>query len=173
MIALGIDPGTSGAIALVCARRGLLEVANLPTRSNGASEQARVRKQVDPFALRNLLSHWWDKHSLSREYSVGAVERMQPFRASMVTLLSMGHSAGICEASLAARCDSVVKPLPQQWKKAFGLGSDKNDSREVAQRFWSDSRIRRHDLAEAALIAQWALGEMNGADEAKADPLAA
>ncbi len=163
MIALGIDPGINGAIAAVCSRRGLLEVANLPTCSNGAGPDARVKRKVDGRALATLLAGWSTRHGFAGEHIVGAVERMQAFEASPVTLLSMGHSAGLCEALLLRHCETFVQPLPQQWKRRYGLGKDKAQSVEVARRTFGVVPARfRHDLAEAALIAHWALGSVNG-----------
>lgn len=163
MIAIGIDPGTSGAIAAVCSRRGLLAAVPLPTCSNGSSEHARVRRKVDARALRELLRDWSSLLGFAGEHVIGAVERMQPFKASLVTLLSMGHSAGVCEGVLEAYCHGVLQPMPQQWKRGYGLGSDKAASVEVARRVFVQTPTRfRHDLAEAALIAHWALGSVNG-----------
>ena len=170
MIAVGVDPGLSGAIAAVCSRRGLLDVRSLPTCSNGAGPDARVKRKVDARALAELLRGWSTRHEFHVEHVLGAVERMQPFEASAVTLLSMGHSAGICEAVLHACCRGVLQPLPQQWKRAYGLGKDKAAAVEVARRvFVQTPRQFRHDLAEAALIAHWALASINGPTLAPAD----
>lgn len=171
MIAVGVDPGLSGAIAAVCSRRGLLEARSLPTCSNGSD--GLIERKVDARALHELLRGWSTRHGFAGEHLLGAVERMQPFTgggsaghrgaATPTTLLSMGHSAGICEAVLHAFCHGVLQPLPRQWKAGYGLGKDKAAAVDVARRvFVQTPRQFRHDLAEASLIAHWALGSING-----------
>jgi hypothetical protein len=59
----------------------------------------------------------------------------------------------------------VVFVPPQKWKKAMGLGSNKDESRILASRQWPDSahmfnRKKDADRAEAALIAYY--GHVNG-----------
>jgi len=177
MIAVGVDPGLSGAIAAVCSRRGLLEARSLPTCSNGS--EGLIKRKVDARALHELLRGWSVRHGFASEHLLGAVERMQPFAggpaghrgaATPTTLLSMGHSAGICEAVLLVFCHGCLQPLPQQWKRTYGLGKDKAAAVDVARRvFVPTPRQFRHDLAEAALIAHWALGSINGPTVAPAN----
>lgn len=176
MIALGVDPGLTGAVAAACSRRGLLDVASLPTMPNGAGPDATVRKKVDARALSALLTAWSTRHAFHGEHVIGAVERMLALppnpaggrrQANPTALLSMGHSAGACEAVLVHFCHGVLTPTPQQWKRTYGLAGVKDgakaDAVEVARRLFVSTPSRfRHDLAEAALIAHWALGSVNG-----------
>lgn len=158
MIVIAADPGTSGAIAAVCSRRGLLEVADLPTCSNGSGDAARVRQQIDPEALRALLRDWSNRHAFALEAVAGVIERLQPFgKASPVTLMSMGYSAGIIEGVMTPFVGALVKPLPREWKKVFGLDATKADSVECARRLYGDALPKRlrHDKAEAVLLARY------------------
>lgn len=173
MICIGIDPGVSGAIAVVHATRGLLEVAPLPTCHNGAGNAASVSKQIDPIALRRLVQGMSARHDFARESVRVVIERMTSHgpadKTPAASLLSMGYSAGICEGVLAAfASEPVIKVLPRQWKPAFGLAREKGEAaaaykaRSVAEarhRFPAGQRLT-HDKAEAALIALWGLGEV-------------
>ncbi len=158
MIIVAADPGTSGAIAVVCSRQGFYDVADLPTCSNGSGDAARVRQQIDPEALRALLRSWSIQYMFAREDVLGVIERLQPFgKASPVTLMSMGYSAGIIEGTLRPFVSRIVKPLPREWKRVFGLAAEKSDSVECARRLYGDALPKRlrHDKAEAVLLARW------------------
>lgn len=176
MLAIGCDPGLSGAIALVDGQQRLLECASLPTRSNGS--KGTVKSMLDANALARLLDAWATRHG---EPTRAAVERMfarpaqrdaqpTPGKAlpapSTATLLSMGYTAGAVEGVLWAMFGevegfTVLRPMPQQWKATYGLKSDKAASVLLARRLFlprsAPARLR-HDLAEAALIAHWATG---------------
>lgn len=176
MLAIGCDPGLSGAIALVDGQQRLLECATLPTRSNGS--KGTVKSMLDANALARLLDAWATRHG---EPTRAAVERMfarpaqrdaqpTPGKAlpapSTATLLSMGYTAGAVEGVLWAMFGevegfTVLRPMPQQWKATYGLKSDKAASVLLARRLFlprsAPARLR-HDLAEAALIAHWATG---------------
>ena len=176
MLAIGCDPGLSGAIALVDGQQRLIECASLPTRSNGS--KGTVKSMLDANALARLLDAWATRHG---EPTRAAVERMfarpaqrdaqpTPGKAlpapSTATLLSMGYTAGAVEGVLWAMFGevegfTVLRPMPQQWKATYGLKSDKAASVLLARRLFlprsAPARLR-HDLAEAALIAHWATG---------------
>lgn len=168
MIVIAADPGTSGAIAAVCSRRGFLQVLDLPTCDNGSGEAARVRQQIDPEELREIVRDWSTIYGWAREDVVGVIERLQPFtrpqtqqapkfQASAVTLMSMGYSAGIIEGTLRPFVSRIVKPLPREWKRVFGLAAEKAGSVECARRLYGDALPKRlrHDKAEAVLLARW------------------
>lgn len=180
-VCLGVDVGLSGAIALVCSRRGLLEHANLPTRSSGAGKGAAVQRKIDAAALRKTLQGWSARHDFARDHVRGVIERMQPFgpgdKVPATTLLSMGMSAGIVEATLVPFCsEPPITVLPRVWKKAFGLANDKDRSVVVARSLFPTIGRIRHDTAEAILLAAWGLGEISAspapAEEDDEDPFA-
>ena len=54
---------------------------------------------------------------------------------------------------------------PQEWKAHYGLGSDKNDSLELARRYYPDVDLhlkKHHGRAEALLIARYGLDTIGG-----------
>lgn len=177
MICIGVDPGINGAIAAVHASRGLLAVASLPTCGSGAGPKAAIKQKVDAAGLHRLLQSWSARYDFAREDVIAIVERMQPFgagdRAPPTILLSMGHSAGIVEGVLMGRVRELLQVLPQQWKRTYGLGSNKAASIAEAKRLFPSVPKLTHDRAEAILLAAWGLGEIvtcHPADEAETLP---
>lgn len=173
MMAIGADPGINGAIALNCSVRGLLEVASLPACAMPGSAAANVQRKVDARRLREIFQHWSSRHDFAGDYVTGVIERMRPFgqsdRIPAATLLSLGYSAGVIEGVLAAFTHQLLQPYPAQWKRQFGLASDKKASVLEAQRRYPQVGRISHDRAEAVLLSLWGLGQVNGAVMA-ADP---
>lgn len=181
IVAVGIDPGLSGGVAAVCSRRGLLEVARLPATPIAKGGRGRV---VDGRALRALLSAWSIKHDFAgADDVVLVVERMATFggpledKTPRSSLLSMGHSAGMVEGIAVAFTRRTLRPLPSQWKAAYGLvfrrngvgahtlppepkGARKARSVRVAQTLYPTMGKASHDVAEAVLIAHFGLGDL-------------
>lgn len=164
-IAIGVDPGIKGALALVCSERGVLEVADMPTTASGAGPKARVQRKADARGLARLVNDWSRKHDLAKENVSTVVERMQAFGgkgSSPLTLLSMGHTAGVVEGVLASGSDEFVQVGPRTWKALYGLDSDKAASLDVARKLFPEAagllaRKKDNDRAEAILLAHWLL----------------
>lgn len=157
MMILGIDPGVSGALALLCTRRGLLELANVPTCSNGTAK-ATVSREVDASATHGLLRSWSARHRGAYEDVLAMIERPQAMRGS-VTVLSQGDSYGALRAIAGVWARRVERVNPAEWKRRFGLyGKGKAESVAVARRLYGDALPKRlrNDLAEALLIAHFA-----------------
>ncbi len=159
MMILGIDPGVSGALALLCTRRGLLELGNVPTCSNG-TENATVSREVDARATHELLREWWARHEGAAEDALAIIERPQAMRGS-VTVLSQGDSYGALRAIAGVWARRVERVNPATWKRRFGIagkGKGKADSIAVARRLYGEAlpKVLRNDVAEALLIAHFA-----------------
>jgi hypothetical protein len=157
MLILGIDPGVSGALALLCTRRGLLELGNVPTCSNGTTA-ATVSREVDARATHELLREWWTRHEDAAEDALAMIERPQAMRGS-VTVLSQGDSYGALRAIAGVWAQRIERVNPAEWKRRFGLhGKGKAESVAVARRLYGDALPKRlrNDLAEALLIAHFA-----------------
>ncbi len=152
---LGVDPGVTGALALVCTERGLLEVAGVPVCSNGTS--GVVTREVDVRETGELLRAWSDRHGLAREHLTAVIERPQAMRTS-VTALSQGDSYGVLRAIAGMWAQRVERVHPAAWKRMFGLtGEGKGGSVECARRLYGEQLPKRlrNDLAEAVLLARW------------------
>lgn len=151
-----------------------------PSRSS-----ARRRRMADARGLRSILGAWADEHGLrDADDVILVVEQMATFggpqsgrdNATRNDLLSMGMSAGIAEGVGAAFSHRTLRPLPQQWKSAYGLvrrrsamqraagvGEEsaldrKRRSHRVALMLYPTMGRVSHDVAEAVLIAHWGLG---------------
>ena len=162
MIAIGCDPGTTGAIAAVCSVRGLLEVERLPSVDRGAGK--RAVNYVDATAMRDMLRDWSHRHRFAGDEVATVIEQVGAFPGlSAFGALQMGHAAGVCEAVLAATIAGPVMVRPRWWKAFYGLGKAKGASVEAVRRLYPSAPARlAHDKAEAILLAHWHLVQING-----------
>ncbi len=152
---LGIDPGVTGALALVCTTRGLLEVAGVPVCGNGTA--GVVTREVDVREVNELLRAWSDRHELASEHLTVVIERPQAMRTG-VTALSQGDSYGALRAIAGIWAQRVERVNPAAWKRLFGLtGSGKGASVDCARRLYGEQLPKRlrNDLAEAVLLARY------------------
>lgn len=184
MKVIGIDPGLSGALALV-GSRGLEAVADMPIMQRGVSRRTiRVRRkgqepeerkveitvnQVNGAALIQLLKEWTSGHDLI-EFLV-VLEHQAPFRIpgqkpqGASSVFSLGHTTGTVETAVVACRLPTVEITPQAWKKAFkipGGKEHKGKARSLAQRYYPEaelSRVKDHNRAEAILIARYGYQE--------------
>ncbi len=164
MIALGIDPGLTGAASLV-GPRGLLECADLPVCNNGTASGS-MRNWLDVAALHDLLADWAARHDFAGSAVVTVLERPIPMPSLPAqTIASQFDTVGAIRGVLAARTwgRRVEMVNPQTWKKAFGLRDDKAESRACALRLYPTAPItlaKHHNRAEAVLLAHWGRGEL-------------
>lgn len=153
---IGIDPGLTGAVAVLVvspSAEPLLTVVDLPVvdRSGGA-----VKRAVCVKSLIDLLAY------LAPPGARAALEHVHAAPGQGVAgVFSLGHSAGVCEAALAARGIPSTLVRPATWKAALCVPADKNGARERAAallpfgaRCWP--RAKDHNRAEAALLAYYA-----------------
>lgn len=174
MIAIGIDPGLTGAIAAVCSQRGLIECADLPVCPNGTASGA-MRNWIDAQALDVLLQDWSSRHDFAREDVVGFIERPIPMPTLPAqTVASQFDSFGTVRAMLQAHMRGR-RPIevvdPKAWKALFGLKSDKGEARACCLRLYSDApvtRVKDHNRAEAILIAHWGKRTVMGREDRRA-----
>jgi len=149
---VGIDPGLSGAIAILN-QGALVGVFDIPTMAKGGS--GKVRYEVDPSGMYRFL-----RASLAADLSVKALlERTNAMPGQGVaSMFSMGDSYGCCRSVLACSGIPFVTVLPAVWKKHFGLSSDKEQSRALAIKLFpgAELHLKKHnDRAEALLMARY------------------
>ncbi|HEY7821438.1 MAG TPA: hypothetical protein VIG24_01320 [Acidimicrobiia bacterium] len=145
MIIVGIDPGNNGGISLI--RNGKLIFADhLPI----------VGKTVSG----HLLNNWFADIEPDTPDMV-VVEQVHAMpKQGVSSTFAFGRAVGIIEGVIAARGLPIHWVTPQRWKKAMGVTSDKNTSRQQAINLWPEAadmfaRVKDADRAEAALIAEW------------------
>lgn len=148
---LGVDPGGTGALALVEGIR-LLSVADMPVflvrRGTGH------KPEIDVHSLIGLLREWAPECCFFER-----VNGMDGQSASAA--FNFGRLAGMCEGLVKASGARFEFVSPHIWKKHMGLvNAEKDDSRAKATNRWpgmaSHFALKKHDgRAEAALIAEY------------------
>lgn len=160
MLVVGIDPGLTGAAALV-SHNGLLEVFDLPTSSS--SETSRVTRKLDGAAFAKTLKDCLTRHEASRESVFVVLEDVHVMPKGNAANASLMHTKGVLEGVLATLGHKVELVGSQKWKKLFGIGSDKNAARATALNLYPDAPIslaKHHNRAEAVLIARYGLRKL-------------
>ena len=152
MIIGAVDPGVSGAVAVV-SLCGDCETVHTPL----------VDGIIDSSAVMTFFK--------DRDVSFIVIEKAQAMpRQGVVSMFNYGYSAGQVRAVAQLLCEHHHRLVtPQAWKKYFGLiKSDKNASREKAAQIFPRAasqfqRVRDHGRAEAALLGAFHLGVRNDA----------
>jgi crossover junction endodeoxyribonuclease RuvC len=164
---IGIDPGLSGALAIV-GPKGLVAVQDMPVMQR-AMAAGLVKNQVNAAAVTKLLKEWisgYDKVEI-----LVVLEHQAPFRIpgskpqGSSSVFSLGHTAGILEGVVVALGLPHREVTPVTWKKALGLpGGAKNKGvvRSRTQRLYPEApltRVMDHNRAEAIMIARYGYEE--------------
>lgn len=156
MIVIGIDPGVTGAIAQLGHRGDMQRLEDLPTIERPGTKK-HVKRQVSGAGLRELIAIWLqnvDKNEV-RFYLES------PIAFPGLHSAAIGASflnAGIIEGVIVARGWVFEQVAPHVWKKALGLGKDKEKCRAEAIRHYPEADIHKkkdHNRAEALLIARY------------------
>jgi hypothetical protein len=142
----GIDPGISGAIALIDSDGLLIYAEDLPV--------------VDGRLSSSLLDQWFeDLAPITPDWVYIEQVHSMP-KMGVRSMFTFGHTLGVIEGVVGARRLRSQLVTPTQWKRHMGVTSDKDTSRARALELWPDQadRFRRKkdaDRAEAALIAEY------------------
>jgi Holliday junction resolvasome RuvABC endonuclease subunit len=152
MIIAGIDPGLSGAVAILHGDGTLLNVFDIPTVEEVHGKGSRQR--VAPALLHDELIG-------DVRISVAYIEHVASSPQMGVTsAFRFGEAFGATVAVLQTCGIRTELVRPAMWKKAMGLNSEAEVSRAKALELWPDSssffkRKMDHNRAEAALIAEY------------------
>ena len=151
MIYLGIDPGLSGALAVLDKDGEIIDIFDMPTLEviSGTSKKQRV----NPHGIVSELT-------LFKNIPVQAIiEQVNAMPGQGVTsMFSFGRSLGILEGVLAGIQIPYTLVTPVVWKRKMQVNASKDGARELAMRTWpskADLFKRKKDdgRAEAALLA--------------------
>lgn len=153
-ITIGIDPGKTGAIALIDSYGVLIDSYDMPMLGN----------LVSPHGVASL--EMW----ATSEFGTVIIEDVHAMpKNGAIGSFSLGRSKGVVEGVFAALARPIVYVSPQKWKKALGVTSDKGGCRRRATELWPGraelfKRVKDDGRAEAALVAYWWLqhGQIGG-----------
>lgn len=149
---VGIDPGFTGAIALLDPGSWTLEIHDMPVLST-----TKGKTLLNYTELCNLLA------PNDAERSIAILEKVSAMPGQGVSsMFRFGQCLGALQMAIAGHGYEVFEPTASIWKKHFGLSKDKDASRGLAiQRFPGSSgaftRKKDADRAEAALMALYGL----------------
>lgn len=151
---IGIDPGASGAVAIVETKTGkLIDVFDMPAVEVRIGN--KLKRRVSPEMLAAELEHY------AREESTCWIEQVGAMPGQGVTsMFAFGESAGLARGVLAGLRIPVFQVTPSTWKKSMKVNASKDGSRAKAAQIWPDKagefkRVKDDGRAEAALIAAY------------------
>jgi crossover junction endodeoxyribonuclease RuvC len=157
MLTIGVDPGLSGAIAVLDNTGELVTVADLPFVHD--KSLAWVSGDVLQVMLLNAL-----QGRPARAY----VERVGSMPGQGVaSSFQFGCGFGSILSVLQTMLISMALVTPAVWKRSYGLDKDKHSSLHKARLMWprADLRLIKHDgRAEALLIAEYGRRHMAGVE---------
>jgi Holliday junction resolvasome RuvABC endonuclease subunit len=141
---MGVDPGVSGAVAFLFPDDMDLVAIDLPV----------VDGQVNSVALAMAI--------FGMSPTMAVVEKVHSMpKQGVASTFKFGVAYGTILGIVSALKIPLHLVRPQQWKKEFGLGPDKEQARAMAIRLWPDedrfAKKKDHGKAEAALIARYGL----------------
>ena len=156
-LTIGIDPGLSGAVAIL-ADGEMVDVFDMPTVGRGKAGRQTVNAGDLAARLRAYMRSAVGAHVHAGIELVGAMPGQ-----GVVSMFRFGQAFGAVQGVIAAMGISTEYVTPVTWKRAYGLlGTQKDASRGKASDLYPLaplSRKRDHGRADALLIARWAWRE--------------
>lgn len=160
---IGIDPGLTGAVALLDDQRGeILDCFDIPTEQTGQLT-GRMRTRINDVSFYGALKEWSAAYQFAYQYSQVAIEQpiamgTLPAQTVASQFDTFGAIRGICNTFLVLRRAQIV--APKVWKGFYGLKADKQESIEIAKALYPSAhrfltRKKDHNRAEAVLLAHW------------------
>ena len=137
MIFIGIDPGSSGAVAAIDENRHVVRLIK-----NDTTE-------------RDLYAAFCDWETAELSAVIEAVHSMP--KQGVASSFKFGTSYGLLRGFLIASCIPFVAVSPQRWQKRLGCltHGDKNVSKQFSQQLFPSTKIT-HATADALLLAECA-----------------
>lgn len=150
---LGIDPGLSGALALLSPEGNVLAIEDMPTIEvviNG-----KKRRNMPPVALANIIRILAPQKAFLENVGVRPGE-------GAVGAFSFGRNLGQIEGVLAALQIPTTLVHPATWKRRMNIPADKGGARMKAMALFPDKvdlfkRVKDDGRAESVLLAYYGL----------------
>ena len=149
-IVIGIDPGVSGAVAIVSDSDDRVQAVDMPT------VEVRGKRHVCPHGLRDVIL----EHDRNAVRAV-VLEHVQGVQGTGATsAFSFGRSFGVVEGVVAGLQLPLVLVRPQAWTKDLVVSRDKGHHRRAAANLWPQdaglfARVKDDGRADAALLCHW------------------
>lgn len=139
---MGIDPGISGAVAVINDAK-ILEVFDMPVKDGN----------VDLYELATFVD------GISPQIRMCVIEKVHSMpEQGVASTFKFGFSFGAASGIVAANYVPMVYAAPAAWKGAMGLSKNKKDSLELVRKLFPASldhfkRVKDNGRAEAVLLA--------------------
>ena len=145
---LGVDPGLSGALAVLeigAEDVRVLEIIDVPVLGN------KTKQSIDVISVQQFLLNHGPQHCIFER------ARSMP-RQGVASTFRYGVATGMLFATVMLCAIPVISIDPGEWKRKMRLGRDKQLSRQRALEVLPSGheyfkRRRDHNRAEAALLA--------------------
>lgn len=147
---VGIDPGLSGAIAVLDDHANLVNLYEMPVMAKGKGHST-VKNQLNAAGLTELLFPY------AKAIVIVELINAMP-KQGVSSMFSLGDSCGAIRGVCSALKMQMHFVTPQTWKKHYKLPSDKEYARSKAIELYPDAHLHRKkdaDKAEAILIARY------------------
>jgi crossover junction endodeoxyribonuclease RuvC len=147
----GIDPGASGAVAILTEEGHFVKVFDMPVL------EMKVGKAIKRRVSADLLAH---EVSLYPN-AIAMLEQVSAMPGQGVSsMFAFGESYGIVKGVFAAFKIPAHLVTPNKWKKAMELNASKDGSRAKAIQMWPEQaamfkRVKDDGRAEACLLAEF------------------
>lgn len=161
---MGVDPGLSGALALIDTKTGHAVVDDMPLlilkeQMIKSRKTGKKRKKVTRVVDGKAIGDWVEKHQPHRAIIEKVGSRPQQ---GVATTFTFGEAYGAAYGAVTAMGVPIERVTPQTWKRALGLiGTDKKASIILARRKYKKlhnrlARAKDDGRAEALLLAEYA-----------------
>jgi len=140
---IGIDPGNSGAMALIKGDSGLRDTAKLSTATEADIAAILMRWKADgAYASAPLFAYLERVHAMPKQ--------------GVASTFKFGQSYGFLRGCLVAVGIPFEEVTPAKWQRALGCLSkgDKNVTKAKAQQLFPGIKVT-HAIADALLIAEY------------------
>lgn len=150
---IGIDPGASGAVAILQKNGKLVQVFDTPTVE--VKVGGKLKRRISPQMLVAELKLYTDQGATAYIEHVSAMPGQ-----GVSSMFAFGESFGIARGVMAGLQVPTYTVPPAVWKRALQLNAGKDGSRAKAAQLWPEAagefkRVKDDGRAEAALIAEW------------------
>jgi len=157
---LGVDPGLSGAIALLTQDRQLVGVWDMPKHAKAKGKG----NEINAYILADLMVDIMQVVKDRGEKVEATIEQVGPMpRDSRPAAMKFGDSVGVMRGALGCHYVPMRWAAPGVWKRYHSLlKQPKEASRMLAMSKWTSQRdlfvrVKDDGRAEAALIADFGI----------------